>query len=88
MIQPAGVETQQAPTHLRSREGPKTIQGDKERGLRGTIVLTGSDVVPVGVVGSELLEGSGLDNVNPVGDLQLTRSLQVRRVSRDEGLGR
>jgi len=46
--------------------------------------LTGSDVVPVGVVRSQLLERTGLDGVDPVGDFQLSGSLQVRRVGSDE----
>lgn len=31
-----------------------------------------TDVVPVGVVGSELLSGTGLDDVDPDGDVELT----------------
>lgn len=49
--------------------------------------LTGADVEPVGVVGSELLLGAGLDDVDPGGDLELTRTLKVGRVGRDEVLG-
>lgn len=49
--------------------------------------LTGSDVVPVRVVRSQLLERTGLDGVDPVGNLQLSGSLQVRRVGSDERIG-
>lgn len=54
---------------------------------RETEPLTSSDVVPVGVVRGKLLVGTGLDGVNPVGDFELTGSLEVRRVSRDERVG-
>lgn len=39
---------------------------------------SGADVEPVRVVGSELLAGSGLDNVNPDGDLELTYTVEKR----------
>lgn len=55
----------------------------QQRGL----LLTGTDVEPVGVVGSELLLGTSLDDVDPGGDLELTRALEVGRVGRDEVLG-
>lgn len=49
-------------------------------------LLTSPDVVPIRVVGSQLLVSSGLDDINPVGDLEFTGSLQVGRVSGDEVL--
>lgn len=51
------------------------------------IGLTSSNVVPVRVVRSQLLERTGLDSVDPVGNLQLSGSLQVRRVGSDESIG-
>jgi hypothetical protein len=54
-------------------------------GLR--VGLTSSNVVPVRVVRSQLLERTGLDSVDPVGNLQLSGSLQVRRVGSDESIG-
>lgn len=51
-------------------------------------LLTGADVVPVGVVRSKLLLATGLDNVDPGGDLELTRALEVGRVGRDKVLSR
>ena len=47
---------------------------------------TRTDVVPVRVVGRKLLEGAGFDEVDPGGDLELARSLEVGCVCRDEGL--
>ena len=47
-------------------------------GKRGRGRLTGSDVVPVRVVRSQLLEGTGLDGVDPVGDLRIDISNTAR----------
>lgn len=41
-------------------------------------------IVPVGVLGRELVRGRGLDSVNPSGDGELSLALQERRVGRDE----
>lgn len=49
--------------------------------------LTCPHVEPVRVVGSQLLLGTGLNNVDPCGDLELAGSLKVGRVGFDEGLG-
>jgi hypothetical protein len=49
------------------------------------IYCTGTDKVPVGIIGSEFLESTGLDKVNPLGDLELTSTLEVGSISLDEG---
>lgn len=49
--------------------------------------LTSPHVEPVRVVRSQLLLGTGLNNVDPCGDLELAGSLKVGRVGFDEGLG-
>ena len=54
--------------------------------IRKRDIRTCTDVVPVGVVGSKLLEGAGFDKVNPGGHLELARTLEVGCVCRDEGL--
>lgn len=54
--------------------------------LLSFVVLTGTDVEPVGVVGGELLLGAGLDDVNPGGDVELARTLKVAGVGLDEVL--
>jgi hypothetical protein len=41
-------------------------------------------VVPVGILGRELVGGRGLDSVNPAGDGELSLTLQESRVGRDE----
>lgn len=46
--------------------------------------LTCADVEPVGVVRGELLLGTSLDDVDPGGDLELTRTLKVAGVGLDE----
>lgn len=43
-------------------------------------------VKPVRVIRSEFLLGTGLDGVDPGGDLELTRPLEVGRVRGDEAL--
>lgn len=48
--------------------------------------LTGPHVEPVRVIGSQLLLGTGFNNVDPCGDLELAGSLKVGRVGFDEGL--
>lgn len=64
-----------------TRMGPRRIRFFKvERIAR----RTSSDVVPVGVVGSELLVGTGFDDVDPGGHLKLSRSLQVGSIGLDE----
>jgi hypothetical protein len=47
---------------------------------------TSTDVEPVRVVGSQLLEGASLDKVDPAGNFQTTGSLQVGSVGLDERL--
>lgn len=42
------------------------------------------DIVPVGVLGRELLCARGLDSVNPSGDGELSLTLQECGVGRDE----
>lgn len=46
--------------------------------------LTSVDVEPVGVIGSKLLVGTGLDDVDPLGDLELTGTLEIGSISLDE----
>ena len=45
---------------------------------------TCADIVPVRVVGSELLVCAGLDDVYPCGDLELARTLKVGSVRGNE----
>jgi hypothetical protein len=42
------------------------------------------DVEPVGVIGSKLLVGASLDDVDPLGDLELTGTLKIGGISLDE----
>ena len=51
-----------------------------------TRIRTCTNVVPVGVIRSKLLEGAGLDEINPGRHLELARTLQVGCVCGDEGL--
>lgn len=46
--------------------------------------LTGTNEVPVRVVGSQFLVGTGLYNVDPLGDFELASALQVGSVGLDE----
>lgn len=36
-----------------------------------------ADIVPIWIIGSEFLEGGGLDNINPGGDFDFTYPLEV-----------
>lgn len=47
-------------------------------------IRTSTDKVPVRVIGSKLLEGASLDQINPLGHLQLAGTLQVSSVRLDE----
>ena len=49
-------------------------------------VHTCANVVPVGVVWCELLEGASLNNVDPSGDLELAGTLEVGCICGDERL--
>ena len=49
--------------------------------------LTCAYVVPVRVIGCELLEGAGFDDVDPCGDLKFSRAFKMGRVGGDECLG-
>lgn len=51
------------------------------------IELTCAHVVPVRVIRSELLEWAGFNDVDPCGDLELSRALEMGRVGGDEALG-
>ena len=42
---------------------------------------TNTDIEPVGITGSEFLERGGLDNVDPLGDIELTGFLEVSGIS-------
>ena len=48
--------------------------------------ITCTNVVPVRVIRSELLESSGFDEVDPCWDLELAGALEVGCVCGDEGL--
>lgn len=79
------------------RSGASSVLGTVELGKgTDTDVLPEVDVSsdgssphvePVRVVRSQLLLGTGLNNVDPCGDLELAGSLKVGRVGFDEGLG-
>lgn len=47
--------------------------------------FTGTDKVPVGVIGSQFLVGTSLNNVNPLGNFELAGTLEVSSVSLNEG---
>lgn len=49
------------------------------------LYFTGTDKVPIGIIGSKFLESTGLDKVNPLGDLELTSTLEVGSISLDKG---
>lgn len=42
------------------------------------------DVEPVRVIGSKLLVGASLDNVDPLGDLELTSALEIGGIGLDK----
>jgi hypothetical protein len=42
------------------------------------------DVEPIGVIGSELLVGASLDNIDPLGDFELASALEVSSIGLDE----
>jgi hypothetical protein len=44
----------------------------------------GTDKVPIGIIRSQFLVGTGLNNVDPLGDLELTSTLEVGSISLDE----
>jgi hypothetical protein len=46
--------------------------------------LTSMDVEPVRIIGSKLLVGTGLDDVDPLGDLELTSALEIGGVGLNE----
>lgn len=42
------------------------------------------DVKPVRIIGSKLLVGASLDNVDPLGDLELTSALEIGGIGLDK----
>lgn len=48
------------------------------------LIVTSTNEEPVRVIGSKLLVGASLDNIDPLGDLELASALQVSRVGLDE----
>jgi hypothetical protein len=47
-------------------------------------MVTSTDIVPIGVIGSQFLEGTGLDKIDPLGNFELTGTLEVSSISLDE----
>jgi hypothetical protein len=45
----------------------------------------GTDKVPIGIIRSQFLVGTGLDNIDPLGDFELTGTLKIGGVGLDEG---
>jgi hypothetical protein len=48
------------------------------------IFLTSTDEVPIGIIGSQFLEGTSLDEINPLGNLELTGTLKIGSIGLDE----
>jgi hypothetical protein len=42
------------------------------------------DVEPIGIIGSKLLVGASLDNIDPLGDFELTSALEVSGIGLNE----
>jgi hypothetical protein len=48
-------------------------------------IITGANVEPVGVIGSQLLVGAGLDKIDPLGDLELAGTILVHESNGSRG---
>lgn len=80
-----------AKVDVASNRGYKTIE-EKKRSvchcnrivLFVDIYLTSVDVEPIGVIGSKLLVGASLNNVDPLGDFELASALEVSGIGLNE----